>query len=82
MSDNNRGWTKGPDSNELYVEAMEAKAQSELASATLLDIPKAKCGKCGSENLKDTGSFMVEIHQCQDCGELYCEDSGGVAWDV
>lgn len=34
MSDNNRGWTKGPDSHELYVEAMEAKAQSELAAPT------------------------------------------------
>ena len=41
----------------------------------------AKCEKCGSTNLKDTGSFMVEIHKCQDCGELHSEDSGGVGWE-
>ena len=31
MSDNKRGWTKGPDANELYVEAMESNEQSSLA---------------------------------------------------
>ncbi len=40
------------------------------------ELPIAKCKKCGSTNLKDTGSFLVEIHQCQDCGELFCQDSG------
>jgi hypothetical protein len=33
MSDYNRGWTKGPDAHELYVEAMEEQAQSSLAPA-------------------------------------------------
>jgi transposase-like protein len=46
------------------------------------DLPQAKCGKCGSTNLKDTGSFMVETHKCQDCGELFCQDNGGVGWDA
>jgi DNA-directed RNA polymerase subunit RPC12/RpoP len=45
-------------------------------------IPLARCKKCGSTNLKDTGSFLVEIYQCQDCGELFCEDSGGVDWEA
>jgi hypothetical protein len=45
-------------------------------------LPLAKCEKCGSTNLKDTGSFLVEIHKCQDCGELFCQDSGDAGWDT
>lgn len=45
-------------------------------------LPIAKCEKCGSTNLKDTGSFMVELYKCQDCGELFCQDSGDAGWDV
>lgn len=36
----------------------------------LLSIPKAKCEKCGSTNLKDTGSFLVEMHRCQDAASF------------
>jgi hypothetical protein len=44
-------------------------------------MPRAKCEGCGSENLKDTGSFMVETHKCQDCGEIFCQDSAGCGLD-
>jgi DNA-directed RNA polymerase subunit RPC12/RpoP len=45
-------------------------------------LPLAKCEKCGSTNLKDTCSFMIEIYKCLNCGELFCQDSGGVGWDI
>lgn len=45
------------------------------------ELPKMKCDKCGSENLQDTGSFMVAVYECKDCGEQHCEDSGGIGLD-
>lgn len=45
-------------------------------------LPAAKCGKCGSTNLEDTGSFLVEMHKCKDCGELYCQDSADAGWNA
>ncbi len=51
------------------------------ADPTKSEPPKMKCDKCGSENLKDTLSFMVEVYQCQDCGEFHCEDSGDAGFE-
>jgi len=63
-----------------------ARGEPQVRSSDGLGIPQPlpqmKCGKCGSVNMKDTGSFMVTIYQCQDCGERHCEDSGDAGWDA
>lgn len=49
-----------------------------LLERKLHPMPIAKCSKCGSKNLQDTGSFMVETYKCKDCGEIFCQDSAGI----
>jgi len=59
MSDYNRGWTKGPDAHEIYMEAMEAKAQIELAKSPR-SAPTVKLS---------SGQEVLEYILCDKCGK-------------
>jgi hypothetical protein len=62
-------------STRAYRAGWEAIFQKKpKPAAPSKELPPAHCESCGSTNLKDTGSFLVEIHQCQNCGELFCQD--------
>ena len=68
MKSENRSWTKGPDSHELYVTAMEDKADEQIENYKKF---RGKCKEfCLEEQEKDPSLTLIRGHyHCPYWGE-------------